>query len=77
MRSHASEASVWAAGLGARARRRVGRIVAFPFAGSLVLLGAVLLAIATDVADHLGLIPFGLLLALHVRRARQNPRGGS
>jgi hypothetical protein len=60
----ASEASA------AAVRRILGRIATYRFTGSAVLLVLFLVSITTDVAGRFGLIPFGVVLGLHLRRAR-------
>ena len=51
-------------------RRMLRRIVTSPFTGSAMLLVLFLLSIITDVAGRFGVIPFGLMLAFHLRSVR-------
>ena len=53
-----------------RLREVCERVATFRFTGSALFLLLFLLAITTDAAGRFGLIPFALLLAVHLRRAR-------
>lgn len=75
MRKLAADALAPANSTEGRVRRVFERATTYPFTGSAVLLCLFLLALTTDAAGRWGLIPFGLLLAFHLRRVSR--RGSS